>query len=98
MITAPRLWALGNGLSYVVLPVGLVVSITVSMLIMPACPPHRSPVERIKFVAEWFLVPLVLVGFMCWPAIDAMTRLIFRRYIGFRVTVKTRRHRAHEVS
>jgi cellulose synthase/poly-beta-1,6-N-acetylglucosamine synthase-like glycosyltransferase len=97
MGTAYVLAALGNGLSYVVLPVGLAVSISVSMLIMPACPSHHSPLERIKFAAEWLLVPVVLFGFMCWPAIDAMTRLIFGRYIGFRVTVKTRPYRAHEV-
>ena len=67
------------------------------MLIMPVCPPPRSPIERVKFVVEWLLIPVVLPAFMCWLAIDAQMRLIFRRYIGFRVMVKNRRARAHEV-
>jgi hypothetical protein len=94
---AEALAALGNGLSSVVVPIGLMVSMAISMLIIPKRPPHRSPIERVKFVAEWFLVPVVLLAFMCLPAIDAQTRLIFRRYMGFRVTVKNRRARAHEV-
>jgi hypothetical protein len=40
---------------------------------------------------------VILPAFMCWPAIDARTRLIFRRYIGFRVTLKNRRRKAREV-
>jgi hypothetical protein len=94
---AQALTTLGNNLSTAIVPIGLLVSITISMLIMPKRPPHRSPWERAKFVAEWLLMPIVLTAFMCWPCIDAQTRLIFRRYMGFRVTVKNRRARAHEV-
>ena len=94
---AHALATLGNSLSSVVLPIGMSVSIVISILIIPKRPPHRSPWERLKFVAEWFLLPVLLPAFICWPAIDAQTRLIFRRYIGFRVTVKNRHARAHEV-
>jgi cellulose synthase/poly-beta-1,6-N-acetylglucosamine synthase-like glycosyltransferase len=94
---AEALVVLGNGISTVVLPVGLCVAVTICLLTIPPCPPHRSPYQRIKFAAEWLLVPVILAAFMCWPAIDAQTRLIFRRYIGFRVTVKDRRSPAHEI-
>jgi hypothetical protein len=95
--SAQALAELGSRLSSVVVPIGLTVSITISMLTMPKRPPHRSPLERVKFVAEWLLMPVVLPAFICWPAVDAQTRLIFRRYINFRVTVKNRRARAHEI-
>jgi cellulose synthase/poly-beta-1,6-N-acetylglucosamine synthase-like glycosyltransferase len=95
--TAQALVALVNLLSAVVVPLGLIVSATISVLIIPVRPPHRSPWERAKFAAEWLLLPVLLPAFLCWPAIDAQTRLIFRRYISFRVTVKNRRAPAHEV-
>lgn len=94
---AQALAELGTRMSSVVVPIGLIVSVTISMLTMPKRPPHRSPLDRVKFVAEWLLMPVVLPAFICWPAVDAQTRLIFRRYMGFRVTVKNRRARAHEI-
>lgn len=80
----------------VVAPVGLVVSILLSLLTLPARPSYRSPWNRVKFAAEGFLMPVVLLTFICFSAIDAQTRLIFRRYIGFRVTSKNRHAQAHE--
>lgn len=79
------------------MPLGLIVSSVVSILMLPPRPAHRSRWNRLKFAAEWLALPLVLPLFVCWPAIDAQTRLIFRRYMGFRVTVKARRSPGHEV-
>jgi len=87
---------LGSKLPYL-LPLGLVVSVTLSLMILPPRPPHHSKWERLKVALEWLTLPFVLLCFICWPAVDAQTRLLMGRYMGFRVTVKERRSLAHEV-
>ena len=79
------------------MPVGVVVSMFISLLLIPPRPTYRSRWARVRFAAEWLAMPAVLVAFICWPAIDAQTRLIFRRYVGFRVTVKARFAQGHEI-
>lgn len=92
---AGALAALGSALP-VVMPVGLLFSMWASGMLMPPRPPHCPPWARFRIAAEWLLLPVVLPIFICLPAIDAQTRLIFRRYIGFRVTVKSRLSEAHD--
>jgi hypothetical protein len=61
-----------------------------ALTLLPARPAHRRPSAWIAIVAEWLLLPVVVVVFLCLPAIDAQVRLLTGRYLGFRVTPKRR--------
>jgi hypothetical protein len=47
-------------------------------------------------IVEFLALPIVAPVFFCLPAIDAQIRLLLRRYLGFRVTVKLRSDIAHK--
>lgn len=79
------------------MPLGLLVSVALSLAILPSRPAHHSPWARLRFASEWIALPAILLTFVCWPAVDAQTRLLLGRYMGFRVTIKERRSLAHEV-
>ena len=76
-------------------PLGLGISAFVALKLLPVRPNHRPPQFWIRMVAEWLALPIVAPIFFCAPAIDAQLRLMARRYLGFRVTVKHRTHVAH---
>jgi len=68
--------------------VGLVLSVIVSMSFLPPKPKHRSKFIYFFMVIQWILVPLTINIFGSIPALDAQTRLMFGRYMGFWVTPK----------
>ena len=87
--------ALAIVVSGVLSPLGLGVSAFVALKLLPERPSHRPKKFWIRMVAEWLALPLVAPIFFCAPAIDSQLRLMARRYLGFRVTVKHRAHVAH---
>lgn len=87
--------ALAIIVSGVLSPLGLGVSAVVALKLLPVRPSHRPPRTWIRMAAEWLALPIVAPIFFCAPAIDAQLRLMARRYLGFRVTVKHRTHVAH---
>ena len=78
--------------------VGILISIILSLLTLP------RPTKVVKFlgrvwsplwrylavIVQWFMVPVMTVGFGAFPALDAQTRLFFGKYLGFNVTKKIR--------
>ncbi len=72
---------------------GLVLSAIVSTLLLPAKPPKFGLFKRITVVLEWALLPLGIVFFGTFPALDAQTRLMFGKYMGFLVTPKGKKGR-----
>jgi hypothetical protein len=76
-------------------PIGLAISAIVALKLLPLRPGHRPPRTWFKMVFEWLALPIVAPILLCAPAIDAQLRLMARRYLGFRVTVKHRAHLAH---
>ncbi|MDD5527647.1 MAG: glycosyltransferase family 2 protein [Patescibacteria group bacterium] len=70
---------------------GLVISAIVSSLLMPRRPVGVSRLKRVMIVLEWLLLPLGIIFFGAFPALDAQTRLMFGKYMGFLVTPKTRK-------
>jgi cellulose synthase/poly-beta-1,6-N-acetylglucosamine synthase-like glycosyltransferase len=68
--------------------VGIVVSILVSLLLLPPKPPGYKERHRIMHVLQWALTPVTTILFSSVPAIEAQTRLAFGKYLEFRVTEK----------
>jgi hypothetical protein len=42
-------------------------------------------------ILQWVLLPFSLVIFSAIPCIDAVTHLMFGRYLGFNISVKKRK-------
>lgn len=68
--------------------VGLIVTIFVSMLLLPPKPSGLRKRSRFKMVAQWALLPVTNIFFSSLPAIESQTRLAFGQYLEFRVTEK----------
>ncbi|HMA78437.1 MAG TPA: glycosyltransferase family 2 protein [Candidatus Paceibacterota bacterium] len=69
---------------------GLVVSSIISLAMIPPRPEHRSRLRYIVMAVQWILVPATMIIFSAIPGLDAQTRLMFGRYMGFWVTPKSR--------
>ena len=71
--------------------VGLVATFTISLLMLPPVPKRKKEM-RASVVTEWltapFLLPLTNILFGSFPSIEAQTRLMFGRYLDYRVTEK----------
>ncbi len=69
---------------------GLLVSMVMSMLILPSRPGDQPRHRYLFMVLQWLLLPISLIFFSSLPCIDAVTRLMFGKYLGFNVSVKKR--------
>lgn len=69
---------------------GLVISSIISLSLIPPRPATSSRFRYIVMVLQWLLVPVTMIVFSAIPGLDAQTRLMFGRYMGFWVTPKTR--------
>lgn len=69
---------------------GLVTSMILSMRLLPRPPQSASRSVWIYMLLQWVLVPISLIFFSAIPAIDATTRLMLGRYLGFNVSQKKR--------
>ena len=71
--------------------VSVAIGVVVSFVLLPRRPPGYSAPTLFRFGAEWLLLPIVLPVFFALPALEVHLRIVIRRYIGFRVTVKGQR-------
>ncbi|TSC84980.1 MAG: Uncharacterized protein G01um101413_364 [Parcubacteria group bacterium Gr01-1014_13] len=69
---------------------GLFVSAIMSMLILPRRPGNQPRHQYLFMVLQWALVPVSLILFSSLPCLDAVTHLMFGKYLGFNVSVKKR--------
>jgi len=69
---------------------GLVISSVISLTLIPPRPERKSPLRYIVMALQWILVPITMVTFSAIPGLDAQTRLMFGKYMGFWVTPKHR--------
>ena len=92
-----ELAGMANLLALVVAPLSLLISAFVALRLLPPRPAEKARSAWLKMVAEFAGLPLVGPIFFCLPAIDAQIRLLTQRYLGFRVTVKSRTKVAHQV-
>lgn len=68
--------------------IGIVVSVWISLLLLPPRPANYGKNKIYEMVLQWLLVPVQAVIFSSFPAIDAQTRLMLGKYLTFRVTEK----------
>ena len=71
--------------------IGIMSSVYLSILILPPRPPDYGRRKYVLMVLQWFLIPITLIAFGAFPAIEAQTRLMLGRYLGFWPTEKFRK-------
>lgn len=68
--------------------VGIILNVWFSLLLLPPKPPLYRRRKYIEMIAQWVLIPVQAIIFSSIPAIDAQTRFMLGKYLGFRVTDK----------
>ncbi len=68
--------------------IGLVISSIISLSLTPPRPEKYSRFKYVVMVLQWIMVPITMIIFSALPGLDAQTRLMFGRYMGFWVTPK----------
>lgn len=71
--------------------IGLIGSAYFSILLLPPKPPEYGRFKYFFFSVEWLLLPVIMIFFTSLPALDAQTRWMFGRYMGFWATEKVRK-------
>jgi hypothetical protein len=72
--------------------IGLVVSMFLSLMLLPPRPARYSRKRYIYMFLQWFLVPITAPFLGALPAIDSQTRILLGKYFGeFWVTEKVRK-------
>lgn len=69
--------------------VGLVFTAIIATNLLPPKPPHYGRFKWFLMIAQWFLFPINMIVFGSIPALDAQTRLMFGKYLGFWSTPKS---------
>jgi len=72
----------------IVAMLGLVVSSVISLSLTPPRPDGHSRFRYIVMMLQWIMVPMTMIVFSAIPGLDAQTRLMFGKYMGFWVTPK----------
>lgn len=72
----------------IVAMLGLVVSSVISLSLTPPRPDGHSRFRYFVMTIQWIMVPMTMVVFSAIPGLDAQTRLMFGKYMGFWVTPK----------
>lgn len=70
---------------------GIVISTAISFRLLPERPIKYGRAKAIEMLLQWVLVPISGIFFGSIPAIDAETRLMLGKYLGFHVTDKERK-------
>jgi len=70
--------------------IGMVLSAIVSTLLLPPKPAKYGFWKRLQLLAEWVFLPVSIIIFGAVPGLEAQTRLMMGKYMGFWVTPKER--------
>ncbi|MBU0731787.1 glycosyltransferase family 2 protein [Patescibacteria group bacterium] len=71
--------------------IGLLVSAVLSFMLLPPPPKRTHKGKYFVMVLQWLLFPISMIVFGSVPAIDAQTRMMTGKYLGFHVTEKARK-------
>ncbi|MFB6181660.1 MAG: glycosyltransferase family 2 protein [Candidatus Magasanikbacteria bacterium] len=69
---------------------GMVVSAILSLPLLPKRPSSHPKHKYLIMLLQWVLLPISLIFVSAIPAIDAVTRLMLGKYLGFNVSQKQR--------
>jgi hypothetical protein len=69
---------------------GMFISAILSMLILPVRPEGHPRYKYLIMILQWALLPFSLIIFSSIPCLDAVTHLMFGKYLGFNVSAKKR--------
>lgn len=70
---------------------GLVLSAIISTLLLPKQPDNYGWGKRLGMILQWLILPVSIIFFGSIPGLEAQTRLMFGKYMGFWVTPKARK-------
>jgi len=70
--------------------VGLISSAILSIVLLPPKPPQFGRFKYPMMILQWLLFPITMIGLGAFPGLEAQTRLMFGKYMGFWVTPKER--------
>jgi len=70
---------------------GLIGSAYLSFLLLPPKPLKYGRFKYLVFAFGWLLFPIMMIFFTAFPALDAQTRWILGKYMGFWCTEKVRK-------
>jgi len=68
--------------------IGIFISTYISLKLLPPKPKNYGFWKIAGLYLQWVFIPLVAIFFGSIPAVDAQTRLMLGKYLGFRVTKK----------
>ncbi|MEK7452688.1 MAG: glycosyltransferase family 2 protein [Patescibacteria group bacterium] len=69
---------------------GIVTSVILTMMILPPKPPEYGKFKYLIMIIQWPLLFVTIVVFGSFPGLEAQTRLMLGKYMGFWVTPKGR--------
>ena len=75
---------------------GIFASALVTVMLLPPVPKGKRKSIVVLMFLQWIILPVTLVLFGSIPAIDAQTRLMFGKYLGFFNTPKVRSDEDHK--
>ncbi|KPJ71802.1 hypothetical protein AMJ50_00515 [Parcubacteria bacterium DG_74_3] len=70
--------------------IGMIIGAIISMSILPPRPPRYGKWKTFSLIFQWLFLPLTLIIFGALPALEAQTRLMLGRHLGFWPTEKVR--------
>ncbi|OGZ70143.1 MAG: hypothetical protein A2904_02305 [Candidatus Staskawiczbacteria bacterium RIFCSPLOWO2_01_FULL_33_9] len=70
---------------------GMMISAILSTMLLPPLPKDMSQFKKISIFLQWIFLPVTLIVFGAFPALDAQIRLMLGKYMGFWVTEKVRK-------
>ena len=71
--------------------IGLVLSATIYLSFLPARPKNIKSISKTFMILQWLLVPITITIFGAIPGLEAQTRLMLGKYMGFWITPKYRK-------
>ncbi len=75
----------------IVAMLGLVLSALIFISFLPVRDKKPNFLSKITMVLQWIIIPFTIIIFGAIPGLDAQTRLMFKKYLGFWVTPKHRK-------